>query len=198
MPGYDRLSLPDALAHISQQPRAKAYCEMSRRDACDRSLARSAWKSVTTREPSRRVRCDSRSCGRSSGVQSAGVQVPVSEGECQPSSGWEVPFCDPVSTGAFPSSADRAIELQLGFSSSTRSSGLRDRSNESSGLRDRSNECDRSSLNVIGTSQMNVTAKVWKFGSRFSLRPGGTRDSSPAISACLARASTSNRPVLCS
>src|ERR1700692_2736149 len=29
---------------------------------CDRSLARSAWDSVTPKEPSRRVRCDSRRC----------------------------------------------------------------------------------------------------------------------------------------
>src|SRR3984893_15732930 len=29
---------------------------------CDRSLARSAWDSATPKEPSRRVRCDSRRC----------------------------------------------------------------------------------------------------------------------------------------
>jgi hypothetical protein len=39
----------------------------------------------------------------------------------------------------------------------------------------------KSSTVQRSNGHMNVTAAVWKFGSRFSLRPGGTRDSSPAI-----------------
>jgi hypothetical protein len=66
VPGYDRLSLRDALADISQQLLGKACAKNVPEGRCDRSLARSAWKSATPREPSRRVRCDSRSCGRSS------------------------------------------------------------------------------------------------------------------------------------
>src|SRR5580704_9122480 len=47
VPGYDRLSLRDAPADISQQPLAKACCENVPEGRCDRSLARSAWKSAT-------------------------------------------------------------------------------------------------------------------------------------------------------
>jgi hypothetical protein len=69
VPGYDHLSLRDALADISQQHLAKACCEKSRRDGAIVAWHEVPGKAPPPREPSRRVRCDSRRCGHRLDVQ---------------------------------------------------------------------------------------------------------------------------------
>ena len=56
------LSLRDGLADNRKQHLAKACCEMSRRDGAIVAWHEVLGGSVTQKEPSRRVRCDSRRC----------------------------------------------------------------------------------------------------------------------------------------